>query len=419
LTELPPYDEESERAVLGAMLSNSNAVPVTQDYLSESDFYLDNHRQIFQTMVKVWSAGHEIDHVTIGAQLPAQKDYLHLLAESSYLATNAAEYARIVRDKSQRRQLLRTGQEIAALATHDEDVRRLVDLAEQKVYGIDPQRACKPEQVKDILKRVIEDQDEDVPVESVTTGFPRVDELIGGLRPANLIIVGARPGIGKTSYALAISAAAAKAGRVLFFSLEMSRTDLAERLACSLASVNLRGLREHSLHPEEHVRMMRAAGEVEKMDLLIEDEPGQTLLSIRAACRREASKLGKGKLKLVVIDYLQLMTLGYRAESRFVEVSAMSRELKGLARTLQCPILALSQLNRESESQFSDGKPKLSHLRESGSIEQDADIVMLLSWPKNDKGSVIVDVAKNRHGRLGEVRLNWSSQYKRFHDPGD
>jgi replicative DNA helicase len=129
--------------------------------------------------------------------------------------------------------------------------------------------------------------------------------------------------------------------------------------------------------------------------------------------------LGKGKLRLVVVDYLQLMTLGYRTESRFVEVSAMSRELKGLAHTLQCPILALSQLNRESESQFSDGKPKLSHLRESGSIEQDADIVMLLSWPKNDKASVIVDVAKNRHGPLGEVRLNWTPQYTRFHDPGD
>jgi len=214
---------------------------------------------------------------------------------------------------------------------------------------------------------------------------------------------------------LAIAQHAARHGRVLFFSLEMSRTEIAERLGCSLSSVKLKSLRERNMHPEERARLVSKMADVEKLDMLLEDEPGQTLLSIRATARREASKMGRDKhLKLVVVDYMQLMTLGYRAESRFVEVSAMSRELKGLARSLHCPVLALSQLNRESESYWSDGKPKLSHLRESGSIEQDADIVMLLSWPKDKQGFVNVEVAKNRHGPLGEVQLIWTPQYTRF-----
>ena len=411
MTELPPYDEEAERAVLGAMLQNPNAVPAAQDYLNAEDFYTDKHRQIFQSVTRVWSEGRNLDHITISAELPEQRDYVHLLFDTCYVTTNVTEYARIVHDHAQRRLLLRTGQEIAQLAHRKDDIKKLVDLAEQKVYGISPTRVRKPEQVKDILARVISEQDDETPTHTLTTGFPRIDELVGGLHDSNLVIVGARPGIGKTSFGLAIAEHAAAAGRVLFFSLEMSRVELAERLGCSLASVSLRNLREHSLQAEELARLCNHMGHVEKLDLLIEDEPGQTLLSVRGTARREASKK---HLSLIVIDYLQLMTLGYRTESRFVEVSAMSRELKNLARTLRCPVLALSQLNRESESHWSDGKPRLSHLRESGSIEQDADVVLLLSWPKDKPGFVNVDVAKNRHGPLGEVQLIWTPQYTRF-----
>jgi len=411
VTGLPPYDEEAERAVLGAMLQNPNAVPVAQDRLNAGDFYLDKHRQIFERIVRVFGEGRNLDHITIGAEFPEHRDYLHLLFDSCYVTANTAEYARIVHDHAQRRMLLVTGQEIAGLAHRKDDIKKLVDLAEEKVYGIDPSRTRKPEQVKDILARVIAEQDQERPLSAIGTGFPRIDELVGGLYESNLIIVGARPGIGKTSFALAVASHAAKFGRSLFFSLEMNRDTMAERLGCSLASVNLRSLREHDLHPEERARLVGKMAEVEKLDLLIEDEPGQTLLSLRGTARREASKT---KLSLIVIDYLQLMTLGYKAESRYVEVSAMSRELKNLARTLRCPVLALSQLNRASEDHWSDGKPHLHHLRESGSIEQDADIVMLLSWPKDKPGFVNVDVAKNRHGPLGEVQLIWAACYTRF-----
>jgi replicative DNA helicase len=411
MTDPLPYDETAERALLGAMLTNKTAVVVAQDFCVADDLFTDSHRRIFSAIVRLFGEGRDIDSVTVGGQLPDERDYLHVLADSCPAASNVGEYARIVHDRAQRRRLLRVGQEIAALAAEDDDVRKLVDRAEGKLYTIDPSRERQPEQAKDILVRLMDDISEAVPSQSIPTGFASVDELMGGMHPSNLVIIGARPGIGKTSFALAVAANAATLGRVLFFSLEMSRDELVERLACSRASVKLRHVREHSLESEELVRLTRAAGEIEKLDLKVDDEPGQTLLSLRAACRRERSK---SEIALVVIDYLQLLTIGYRTESRFTEVSAMSRELKGLARTMGCPILALSQLNRESESHWSDGKPRLSHLRESGSIEQDADAVLLLSWPKDKQGWVNVDIAKNRHGPLGEVQLIWTPQYTRF-----
>jgi len=413
LTLAPPYNEEAEQAVLGAMLTNVSAVPVALDRLSATDFYLGKHGDVFAAVEKLWGQHREIDATIVAAALPDEKDYVHLLSDSCLVATNVGEYARIVHDLAQRRLLLRTGQEIAQLAHSEDDIKALVDRAEQKVFSISPSRHDKPQQAQELLAEILMEQDEGVPADSVPTGFKGVDELLGGLHPCSLVIIGARPGIGKTSFALAIAKNVAKLGRVLFFSLEMGRTDLAERLGCSLSSVNLRHVREHNLHPDERARLTKAMSEVELMDLIFDDEPGQTLHSVRGAARRAASKK---PLALVVVDYLQLMRLGQRTESRYVEVSAMSRELKNLARQIKCPVIALSRLNRESESHFSDGRPKLSNLRESGSIEQDADAVMLLSWPKDDKRTVIVDVAKNRHGPLGEVRLNWTPQYTRFHD---
>ena len=192
---------------------------------------------------------------------------------------------------------------------------------------------------------------------------------------------------------------------------------MAARLLCAKSSVKLRHLREHRLEPTEVERIYEAQSYIDNaLDMVIDDTPGQTLLSIRGSVRREAARHA---LSLVVVDYMQLMTLGYRSESRFVEVSAISRGLKDLARTIHCPVLACSQVNRECEGQWGDGKPHLHHLRESGSIEQDADIVMLLSWPKAEPGEehyVIVAVEKNRHGPLGEVQIIWTPAYTRFSD---
>lgn len=410
------YDESAEQAVLGAVLGNSGALVAAQEHLSVDDFYLRRHQTIFKTMVNLFSEGREIDVITVGSVLTKEKDYLHFLAENCPSVVNVVEYARIVKDQAQRRKLVRAGHEIVELAKDTKtDIATLVDQAEEKVYSIDPSRAHNPEQAKDVLARLLESIEEDTPSDYIPTGFPALDELINGFRPRCLYVIGARPAKGKSALGMALAANAATHGRVLFYSLEMSRDELVERLACSRASVKLRSVREHNLHPEEHARLVRAMGEIEKMDLKIDDEPGQTLVSIRAASRRERTK---SKLALIVIDYLQLMTSGKHSDSEYAELSAMSRDLKLLAGTLDCPILVLSQLNRESESQWSDGKPRLHHLRGSGSIEQDADVVLLLSWPKDKQGYVLVDVGKNRHGPLGEVLLRWSPEYTRFSDDG-
>jgi replicative DNA helicase len=416
--DAPSWDEEAERAVLGAMLANPTAVPSVTELLVEDDFFHSTHRLLYRKFCAIWAHGKELDPVLACNALPEHRDLIHSLYDGIFTAANVMEYARAVHNEAQRRALRLAGQRIVEFAAGEDEVPALVDRAEQEVYAINPSRRNQPKQLHEVSARLILDQDT---VELATvhqTGFPRLDDLVGGFRPGNLVILAARPGIGKTALAAHFAAHTAKKGRVLFFSLEMAESELAERLLCAAGSVHLKNMREHRLSDRERVELDRVQARFEKLDLVIDDTPGQTLLSIRGAVRREVAR---SEVALVVIDYLQLLTLGYKAESRFVEVSTISRELKELARRASCPILALSQLNRESESNFSDGKPKLAHLRESGSIEQDADTVVLLSWPSKKErekdgrdGLVRVDVAKNRHGPIGEVWLRFTPEYTRY-----
>lgn len=412
------YDRGAEEAVLGAMLANPTAVPAVTEILSEEDFYIPTHRLLYRRFCEIWSEGHELDVVIASSAMPEHRDMIHALHDATIVAANVMEYARAVHNAAQRRAMKAVGQRIIELASADEDVPVLVDKAENEVYSLNPYRRNRPKSLADVVERVVDEQDTVNLVTVASTGFARIDALIGGFRAGNLLILAARPGIGKTALAAHFAAHAAKRGRVLFYSLEMSETEMAERLLCAAGSVQLKHLREHCLSDEERERLNAARERFRALDIIIDDTPGQTLLSIRGAVQRESSRRD---IALVVIDYLQLLTLGYKSESRLVEVSTISRKLKELARRAQCPVLALSQLNRESESHMSDGRPKLSQLRESGSIEQDADIVMLMSWPTRKEqerdgksGMIRVDVAKNRYGPLGEVWLGFTPEYTRF-----
>lgn len=411
------YDEGAEQAVLGSMLANPTAVPSVSELLVESDFYNSTHGLLYRRFCELWANGKELDPIIASGALPKHKSLIHTLHDGVFTTSNVMEYARAVHNCAQRRALRLAGQKIIELSQGDGEVPSLVDIAEQEVYAINPYRRNRPKQLFEVSAKVVADQQTTELVQVHATGFSRLDELVGGFRPGNFVVLAARPGIGKTALAASFAAHTAKSGRVLLFSLEMSETEMAERLLCAGGSIHLKHMREHCLTVDEHAKLVAAQGRFEKLDLVIDDTPGQTLLSIRGAVRREVARKD---VALVVIDYMQLLTLGVRSESRFIEVSTISRELKELARRAHCPVLALSQLNRESESNLSDGKPRLSHLRESGSIEQDADCVMLLSWPtkkerENGKdGLVRVDVAKNRHGPLGEVWLRFTPEYTRF-----
>ena len=413
---LPPvlWDEAAEQAVLGAMLLSSSAVSAVTAILDAADYYLPTNGVIHAAIVKLTAADSPVDTVTVSGKVDLPEGYVQSLVDYCPAVANAAVYARTVRDLSLARAVARVGMEIAELAESRKlDVRGLIDEAERKVLSISPPSEAQcMSSIATIATRIAEDLGQGKPAKCWHTGFEAVDDLLGGLHPQSFIVIGARPGLGKTAWALNIARAVAHQGPVLFFSLEMSDEEVGERFLSAAASVRLRDLRERKISDEKLADIYAAIGKADSLGLEIIWDPRTTLASLKSIARRRRAK---GGLALIVIDYLQLMHTGERAESRWAEVTTISRELKVLARELEVPVLALSQLNREQDSHWSDGKPKLSQLRESGAIEQDADAVLLLSWPKDKKGVVLVNVAKNRHGPLGEVELTWQPQYMRFH----
>jgi replicative DNA helicase len=407
-----PSDEAAEQAVLGAMLTNENAVAIAQDLLEADDYYLPQHQKIHEAILAAFSADTPIDSVLIGSA--CGHEYVSLLCDAVPSAANVGYYAKIVKDHSRARALVRVGHEIVELGTkRPHDVKVLIDQAEQMVFGLEPPQSKYTSTILEVADRVVRDVEEKVPPVRWRTGFRVVDDVLGGLYAGHLIIIGARPGLGKTALALNFAHSVAQQGPVLFYSLEMSGEELAERYICMLARVNLRSLREHRVDDDKLADVINTLTAAEKSQLTLVSDPGLTLTSLKAQARRMNAKK---KLALIVVDYLQLLTIGAKIDNRQSEVATISRDLKILARTLEVPIIALSQLNRENESHWSDGKPKLSQLRESGAIEQDADEVLLLSWPKDRHGEVVVDVKKNRHGPLEEVTLEWTPQYMKFSD---
>lgn len=397
-----------------------SAIPVVLDVLGAGDFYRETHSDIFHAITTIWAKDqYAVDATTVAAAMKKEEDkgYVHVLAESEITASNAAYYAGIVKHLSVCRSLIVAGNSIVELGYNDgEDVSTLLDTAEATVYGIRPTSDKDTKLAKDIAHMVFSDCQSGVKPNIVSTGYSELDGITGGLHGSNLIIVGARPGVGKTAVALAMSHNVSADGTVLFFSLEMSQRELMERLMCSIACVPVTGLRNRDLTPDQILQLQTALPEIESRDLRIVDSPRMSVMDMKSKVRQYASKTS---IKLIVVDYIQLLRMGYRSASRNEEVAAISGELKALARETDVPVLALSQLNRVST--FDGSAPDISHLRDSGALEQDADQVWLLSWPKDsDFGSndfLSVNVAKNRNGQRGSVDLAWNKRWQRIQEP--
>ena len=432
-TRVPPHNVDAEASLLGAMLLSRDAIGPAVETLSGDQFYVPAHGYIFDAIASLYGAGEPADPVTVAEEL-SRADLLEQVGGPQRLlelqmatpaSSNAARYATIVEEHALLRRLIGVAGDIVELGySHPEDVVKTVDEAEAMMFQIAERRvvdSTKPirELLDANLDRLEELYEKGDAITGLPTGYVDFDELLSGLQPSNLVIVGARPSMGKTAFGLGMAAnAALEAQRpVLFFSLEMGHLELTQRMLCSDAKVDSQRMRNGNLSEDDWPKITRAVGKLGEAPIWIDDNPNLTVMEIRAKARRLKSRLGD--LGLIVVDYLQLMSGRGNAENRQVEVSEMSRGLKILARELETPIVALSQLSRALESR-TDKRPMLADLRESGSIEQDADVVAFLyrdevyNPESPDIGSAEVIIAKHRNGPTGTVRLAWLSNYTRF-----
>jgi replicative DNA helicase len=414
------------------MLLSVEAVSVAYETVQPEDFYRPLHGQIFGAIMALTHAGEPVDYVTVQAKLQERGAVAIELAVLSSLqmntpsAANAQHYAEIVRDKAQQRRLIAVGGEIvddSYVAT--DDVVGLIDEAERKINQIGDNRkidTVSPLQrlllsEADILEERGETRGQ---FNGLETGYKSLDLILQGLQPSSMTIIGARPGTGKTAFALGIliHVGAVVKRPALFFSLEMSRQELAERILASTARIDSSKLRTGDLSDADWNRAHEAFGFLQSAQVFIDDNPSLTVMDVRSRARR--IKQQQGDLGVVIVDYLQLMSSRGRTENRQVEVSDMSRSLKILARELQCPVIALSQLSRKLEDR-ADKRPVMSDLRESGSLEQDADVVLFLFRPEqygevaNDqKSEAEIIVGKNRNGPTRTAHLTWRGEFARF-----
>ncbi|OQQ73042.1 replicative DNA helicase [Ligilactobacillus salivarius] len=443
---LPPQNIEAEQAVLGAIFLNTDALADAMEYVEADDFYRRAHQILFQAMVDLNNDGEAIDVLTVQNYLTTNNQlddvggvaYIAELATSVPTAANAGYYAKIVEEKSMLRRLISTATNIITQANNgDDDVPSLLDSAERQIMDVSERRNRSGfREIKDVLNETLSDidrlsqQSEDIT--GLPTGYREFDKMTAGLQPDNLIILAARPAVGKTAFALNIAqnVATSTDTSVAIFSLEMSAESLVNRMLCAEGSINANHLRTGQLDEGEWQNLIVAMGALSNTSIFIDDTPGIKMAEIRAKCRRLAKE--KGNLGLVVIDYLQLIE-GSNKESRQQEVSEISRQLKKLAKELSVPILALSQLSRGVE-QRQDKRPVLSDIRESGSIEQDADIVAFLYRDdyyergeskseedsddqdslNQDVGEVELIIEKNRAGARGTVKLLFIKSYNKF-----
>ncbi|OQR18993.1 replicative DNA helicase [Ligilactobacillus salivarius] len=442
---LPPQNIEAEQAVLGAIFLNTDALADAMEYVEADDFYRRSHQLLFQAMVDLNNNSEAIDVLTVQNYLSTNNQlddvggvaYIAELATSVPTAANAGYYAKIVEEKSMLRRLISTATNIITQANNnDEDVPSLLDSAERQIMDVSERRNRSGfREIKDVLNEALNDVDrlsqQSEDITGLPTGYREFDKMTAGLQPDNLIILAARPAVGKTAFALNIAqnVATSTDTSVAIFSLEMSAESLVNRMLCAEGSINANHLRTGQLDEGEWQNLIVAMGALSNTSIFIDDTPGIKMAEIRAKCRRLAKE--KGNLGLVVIDYLQLIE-GSNKESRQQEVSEISRQLKKLAKELGVPILALSQLSRGVE-QRQDKRPVLSDIRESGSIEQDADIVAFLyrddyyergdsksddnedDEPLNqDVGEVELIIEKNRAGARGTVKLLFIKSYNKF-----
>ncbi len=432
--KLPPQSVEAEQAVLGGLLIEAEAWDLVSDLVGEEDFYRRDHRLIFRAVRELAEQGEAVDAVTVSEHLAKQGDaggvtldYLAALAKNTPTAANIKAYAGIVRERSVLRQLARAAQEIgeAAFAPEGRSVTELLDLAERKVFEIAEQggRAGRSySDIRELLVRAVDRIDQlfqaDSPYTGVPTGFHDFDEMTSGLQKSDLIIVAGRPSMGKTSFAMnMVEHAAIKGGLpVAVFSMEMPGEQLAMRMMSSLGRIDQHKVRTGKLDDDDWPRLTSAVDLLNNARIFIDDTPGLTPAELRARARRIKREHDLG---LIVVDYLQLMQVPGNRESRANEISEISRSLKGLAKELEVPVVALSQLNRSLE-QRPNKRPVMSDLRESGAIEQDADLIVFIyrdevyNEDSPDKGTAEIIIGKQRNGPIGTVRLTFLGRYTRF-----
>jgi replicative DNA helicase len=428
----PPQDVIAEQSVLGGMLLSKDAISEVVEILRERDFYRPAHELIYDAIIDLYSRGEPADPVTVSAELTKRGDltraggapYLHTLISSVPTAANASYYAKIIRERAIMRRLVEAGTKIVQLGyTVEGEVDDAVNAAQAEVHAVTERRSAEDYiQLSELLPAAfdeIEKISSGVMGEGVKSGFKDLDALTHGFHPGNMIVLAARPAVGKSTLGLDIARYASihKGDTSVIFSLEMSRSEITMRMLSAEARVPLNNIRAGSLTDEEWARMARRMGEISEAPMFIDDSPNLSLMEIRAKARRLKQR---HNLKLIVIDYLQLMTSGKRVENRQQEVSEFSRQLKLLAKELNVPVIAISQLNRSPE-QRSDKKPMLSDLRESGSIEQDADVVILLHRDdlydqQNRSGEADLIVAKHRNGPTRTITVSAQLHFARFTD---
>ena len=434
----PPFSPEAEASVLGGMLIDGEAAARVVDFIDDSMFYREAHRRLFRAMARLFERGGVIDPITVSEELKkvgelegaGGLDYLASLLDAVPTAANIEYHARIVRDKAILRRLIDAGQTIVrdVYDPGDREVGEILDQAEQRVFNVSQSRGREGfVWIKEVLWPTFEqiEQLQEIPdgVSGLATGFQELDRMTTGLQPGDLTVVAGRPSMGKTSWVLNVAqfVAIEREVPVAIFSLEMSKEQLVQRFLCAEARVDALKLRRGRLAGDEYPRLARAAGHLNAAPIWIDDSPTGNVLEMKAKTRRLKAESNLG---LVVVDYMQLMTGSTRKESRVQEVSEISRGLKALARELEVPLIALSQLSRAPE-QRTDRRPQLSDLRESGSIEQDADIVMFLYRPEyyhgpSDKdgnsleGKAELIISKQRNGPTGTVDLFFHKTYTRF-----
>lgn len=432
VNKVQPNDTLAEQAVLGSMLSDKDAVQTALETLKPEDFYREDNKEIFAAMEDIYSVGKEVDIITVGEQLKLRgtlervggTQNLATLIDNVPTTSNVARYVEIVKQKALSRSIIKVNNDILKVAyDQTEDVDAILEQAEKNIFEIAQNRNTKDYAImKDILITTLDNiekmQNKKTRLSGMESGFYELDEKISGLNNSDLIIVAARPAMGKSAFVLNIATYVAMHNKVpvMVFNLEMSKEQLANRILSGEAEVDNKKIANGDLSPDEYVKVAEGMNRLAGTQLYIDDSSVLSPSEIRAKCRK--AKLEKN-IGLVIVDYLQLMESKNASGSRQQEISEISRGLKILAKELDVPVIALSQLSRATEAR-ADHKPMLSDLRESGSIEQDADIVLFIhrddyyDQESENKNTAEIIVAKNRHGETGTVKLGWEGKYTRF-----
>jgi replicative DNA helicase len=428
----PPQSIDAERAVLGAMLLNPEAVGTAFEILreeAEDVFYVEAHRHLYAAMLGLYRRTIPIDSTTLLEQLNRENtleaaggaSYIGELTAAVPTSANIEYYARLVLETALLRKLITTCTRVAGDAYKaQEDVDLLLDRAESDIFAIAEHRQTHQiyrvgNLLEEGIKRIEAQIKSSSGITGIPTGFAKLDEMLSGLQPSDMIVLAARPSVGKTAFALNIAAHAANHYEkgVLLFSLEMSKEQLVQRLICLVGKIDSQRLRTGYLAQNEFKKVVNAADILSRANIYIDETPNITALELRSKARRHVAQ---NKVDLMIIDYMQLMSAPGKSENRQVEIAEISRSIKGIARELRIPVMALSQLSREAEKDDS-GMPKLMHLRESGAIEQDADVVMMLSRAKAEEGRenvVQLNIAKQRNGPTGHIELIFEKNIQRF-----